>query len=257
MKKHVKIIFSLIFFLSFNLFAQESEMNPEAAKLYNEGNKLSKSGNFSGALESYQSALNISKDHRIYYQISSVYKKQRKFEEAEKALKSAIELKPDFDLAFNSLGTTYYSWGKYELALDNFMKFKELSKEKKYKEQAEKYISLAYTKLGEDQLKDKNYEKAIENLKNAVSNYNYDAAYLKLADAYIELGKYNEALEAADNAINYREKKSQIPKGAAYFYKGLAFKGLNDKEKAKENFKIASSDKMYKDRSNHEIKYMN
>ena len=46
----------------------------EAAKLYNEGNSQKKSGNFAGALESYQKALKISKDYRIYYQLSSFTK---------------------------------------------------------------------------------------------------------------------------------------------------------------------------------------
>jgi tetratricopeptide (TPR) repeat protein len=189
--------------------------------------------------------------------MSSVYKKQRKFADAEDVLLKSLELKPDFNTAYNSLGTTYYSWGKFDKAVENFTKFHSNADSKKLKDRAAKYIGLAYTKLGESALKDRDYEGAEKQLLNAVSNYNYDAAYLKLADVYVETGKYEEALKAADNAINYRDKKSKVPKGAPYFYKGLAFKGLNDKEKAKENFKIASSDKQYRDRSNHEIKYLN
>ncbi len=257
MKKIVLFIFATFLLFSTNAFAQNAEMDKEAAILYNQGNKQKKSGNVDGALESYKKALEISKDYRIYYQLSSVYKKKRKFEQAEAALNSCLELKPDFYTAYNSLGTTYYSWGKYDKAIENFKKFKENVKEAKLKKRASKYIGLAYTKLGETALQDKNYAKAEEYLKLAVSNYNYDAAYLKLADLYVELGKYDEALKAADNAINYRGKKSKIPKGAPYFYKGMAFKGLKDKEKAKENFKIASSDKQYRDRSKHEIKYLN
>lgn len=248
---------SFVVLLFFNLNAQNADLDPEAAKLYNEGNKQKKSGNYAGALENYEKALGISKDYRIYYQLSSVYKKQRKFAEAESALKSALELNPNFSIAHNSLGTTYYSWGKYDKAVESFNTYKAMVEDKKSKDRASKYIGLAYTKLGENALKDKNYEEAEKNFLNAVSHYNYDAAYLKLADVYVETGKYDDALKAADNAINYRDKKSKVPKGAPYFYKGLAFKGLNDKDKAKENFKLASSDKQYRDRSNHEIKYLN
>ena len=50
----------------------------------------------------------------------------------------------------------------------------------------------------------------------------------------------NAVLDAAENALKYREKKSKVPQGAAYFYKGMAYKGLNNTAQAKENFKIAS-----------------
>ncbi len=256
MKKFLIITATILLFFSSNIFSQESEMNVDAAKLYNDGNKQIKSGNYAGALEDYNKALAIDKDYRIYYQIHTVYKKQRKFDLAEDALKKCIAANPSFPLAYNAMGTNYYAWGKYDLALENFEKFKELTKEKKYKNQASKYIGLAYTKLGDVELKDRHYDRGIEYLEKAVQNYHYDAAYLKLADAYIELGKYEDALKAADNAINYRSKKSEVSKGAAYFYKGMAFKGLNEKDKAKENFKIASSDKTYRDRCKHEIKYL-
>jgi tetratricopeptide (TPR) repeat protein len=257
MKKFLIITFSLLTLFSVNTFTQTAEMDNEAAKLYNEGNKQKKAGNFEGALQSYEKALEISKDYRIYYQLSAVYKKQRKYEYAEQALLGALELNPEFSSAYNSLGTTYYSWGKYEKAVENFKLFQEKAGDKKLEKRAAKYIGLAYTKLGENALKDRNYGEAEKQLLSAVSNYNYDAAYLKLADVYVETGKYEEALKAADNAINFRDKKSKIPKGAPYFYKGMAFKGLQDKEKAKENFKLASSDRQYRDRSNHEIKYLN
>lgn len=239
-----------------SIFAQAVAMDNEAAKLYNEGNSQKKSGNYDGALVSYQKALEISKDYRIYYQLSSVYKKQRKYGDAEQALLASLKANAEFSTAFNSLGTTYYAWGKYDKAVENFKLFQEKSKDKKSQKKAAKYIGLAYTKLGDSALKDRDYKEAEKQLLDAVANYNYDAAYLKLADVYVETGKYDEALKAADNAINFRDKKSKIPKGAPYFYKGMAFKGLKDKDKAKENFKLASSDRQYRDRSNHEIKYL-
>ena len=256
MKKFLIITISLITFSLTSLIAQDAEMDKEAAKLYNEGNSQKKSGNYAGALESYEKALKISSDYRIYYQLSAVYKKQRKYDSAEQALLKCVEVNPEFTSAYNSLGTTYYSWGKYDKAVESFKKFKDNANNKKLESRAAKYIGLAYTKLGESALKDRNYGEAEKQLLSAVSNYDYDAAYLKLADIYVETGKYEEALKAADNAINYRDKKSKIPKGAPYFYKGMAFKGLKDIDKAKQNFKLASADQQYRDRSNHEIKYL-
>ena len=256
MKKFLMIALALFTVFSASILAQETEMNQDAAKLYNDGNSQKKSGNFAGALDSYNKALKISPDYRIYYQLSAVYKKQRNYESAEQALLKCLAANPEFTSAHNSLGTTYYSWGKFDKAVESFKKFKESASDKKLENRASKYIGLAYTKLGESALKDRDYEEAEKQLINAVENYNYDAAYVKLADVYVEVGKYDEALQAADNAINYRDKKSKVPKGAPYFYKGMAFKGLKDIEKAKENFKLAGADKQYRDRSNHEIKYL-
>jgi len=256
MKKTLNIALSILLLLATVSFAQEGAMDKEAAKLYNQGNKQKKSGDYDGALASYKEALNKSKDYRIYYQISSAYKKKRDFAKSEEMLNKCLEVNPKFNTAYNALGTTYYSWGKYEKAIESFKKYAENAKKKKNKKRAQKYIGLAYTKLGDIALKEKNYDKAAEYLMNAVSNYNYDAAYLKLADIYLDKGKYQEALQAADNALNYRGKKSKVPKGAPYFYKGMAYKGLHNIAKAKENFKKASKDKRYRDRSKHEIKYL-
>ncbi len=256
MKKMFKIALSVLLILTTISFAQDGAMDKEAAKLYNQGNKQKKSGDYDGALASYTEALNKSKDYRIYYQLSSVYKKKRDFAKSEEMLNKALELNPKFNIAHNALGTTYYSWGKYEKAIESFKKYAENATKKKDKKRAKKYIGLAYTKLGDIALKEKKYDKALEYLMNAVSNYNYDAAYLKLADIYLDKGQYNEALQAADNAVKYKSRKSKVPKGAPYFYKGMAYKGLHNIAKAKENFKKASKDKRYRDRSKHEIKYL-
>ncbi len=257
MKKVVFLILSFVLLSVSFVYAQKTEMDPEAAKLYNSGNKMLKSGNYEGAIEDYSKALEISKDYRIFYQQGIAYKKLRKFDKALESFHACLEANPDFHIVYNSLGTTYYAQGDYLKAIEYFKKFEESVKKKKLKNRARKYISLAYTKLGDKELKNKNYKKGIEYLTEAVKYYNYDAAYLKLADAYIEMGEYQKALEAADNAIKYRSKKSKVPKGAPYFYKGLAYKGLKDKANAKENFVIAAKDKLYRDRSKHELKYMN
>lgn len=253
---------SFLFFAAFLLvstisFAQKAPMEPEAAKLYNKGNKLIKSGDYQGAIKDYEEALTKAKDYRIYYQEGIAYKKLRKFDKAEEAFKACIQTNPDFAAAYNGLGTTYYSKKDYQKAIDNFKLFAEKAKKKKLKKRAKRFISLAYTKLGVKEINDHKYNKAVEYLKQAVDNYEYDAAYLQLANAYIELGKYKEALAAADNAIKFRAKRSRVPKGAPYFYKGLAYKGMNDKSSAKANFKIASKDKLYRAQSKYEMKYMN
>jgi len=244
-------IFSLLLFSASFLSGQE--MSQEAAPLYNEGNKLYKSGQYGGAIEKYDSAIVIQEHEKIFYQKSVAQKKLRKFDEAEKSLLKCVALNPNFVAAYSGLGTTYYSLKKYQLAVDNFNIYVEKTDNEKSKTKIKKFIGLSYTQLGQGAKRDGKHKQAITFLNEAVKNYKYDSAYLALAEINIELGKYNDALSAADNAINNRKK---ITKGAGYYYKGLAFKGLEDKEKARENFKVSVKDKTYKASSEYELKQL-
>ncbi len=251
MKRLASFVIVLLF-SGITLLAQ-TEMNNDAKKLYNEGNKLLKSGDYNGALAKYDEALKIAEDYRLYYQKSIALKKLRKYNDAEVVLKKCIELNPDFPNAYNGLGTTYYALKKYQLAVDNFELFAQKTNKEKLKKKAKKYISIAYTKLAEEVKKKHKTREAIDYLNKAVEAYNYDAAYLLLAELYNDTGEYQKALEAADNALKYRGKKSKISKGAIYYYKGLALKGLGKKEEAKKAFKLALKDKQYKQNAKYEL----
>jgi tetratricopeptide (TPR) repeat protein len=251
MKKVNISVFLIVLFLASMIFGQE--MNPDAAALYNDGNKLIKSGQYSGAIEKYNSAIAIAPHPNMYYQKSIAEKKLRKFNDAEVSLKKCIELNPDFVTAYSGLGTTYYSLKNFELAIENFKKYNEKTDNAKSRAKIEKFISLSYTQLGQDAKRDGKHKQAIEFLTQAVANDKYDSAYLTLAEIYIELAQFENALDAADNAINNRKK---ISKGAGYYYKGLAFKGLGQKDKAVESFTVASKDRTYKANSEYELKLL-
>ena len=248
----LKFLFAVVLLLLASaLLAQGTDMNPDAALLYNEGNSLVKSGQYSAAVEKYDAATAVQPHVNIYYQKSVALKKLRKFNDSEVALTKCIELDPDFITAYSGLGTTYYSLKEYGKAVDNFNKYLEKSDNEKQNEKIKKFVGLSYTQLGQASKADGKHEEAIGYLLEATKNYEYDAAYLSLAEIYNDLAQYEKALEAADKAINVRDK---ISKGAPYYYKGLAFKGLGDKDKAKENFTIAAKDNQYKNNANYELK---
>lgn len=247
--KLLKVIFLSLIFIRF-LSAQE--MNPDAAKLYNDGNQKMKEGNYSSAIQLYDQALKIQKDYRIHYQKGVAHRKMNQFDLAYNELTEALKLKPDFDLAYNALGTLEFQRGNYEQSVNNFLKTLELTKNTQLKSQVEKNISLSYIKLGDAQLKNAEYEKAIENLRKAVQyDQKNDAAYLALARAYVESGKYEDAITAADNALKYRQK---IPKGGIYYYKGLALKNLGKSSEAKLAFEEGKKDPTYKAVCDYELK---
>jgi len=135
MNKKSILIFPLLILLFVSL-VHAQEMPPEAAKAYNEGNQYLKSGNYDEAVKKYNEALKTSKDYRIYYQLGVTLKKQNKLAEAEAAFKSSIESNPNFDIAYNGLGGTYFQEGKYQEAIESFKKLEQLTTQKTMKEQA-------------------------------------------------------------------------------------------------------------------------
>lgn len=248
----MKVIWALFLFIfSVSLiFAQD--MNPEAAKFYNEGNQKLKEGNASAAVEAYNKALDIQKDYRILYQRGIAFRKLNKLNEAYSDLMTVTELKPDFDLAYNALGTVEFTRGNYDESVKYFQKTLEVTKNAQLKAQVEKNISLAYTKIADSHIKNFDFDKAIENLNKALQYQpKNDAAYLALARSYVEKGKFEEAIASADNALKFR---SSIPKGGIYYYKGLALKFLGRINEAKLAFEEGKKDPTYRQVCDYELK---
>jgi len=241
----------LLFILSATLFSQD--MPPDAAKSYNEGNKLMKAGNYEGAIAQYNDALKTSKDYRIYYQLGITYKKIGKLNEAENSFQSSIQANSNFDIAYNGLGGTYFQAGKFENAAESFKKFEELTKQKSLKEQAREYVARSLVKLGEEAKKDGNYEKALKIFVDALKYDELDAAHILLATTYYETADYEKVFDSVDKVISM---KSSSLKGAAYYYKGMALKQLQDVPKAKENFELAKRDPQYKRLADYELNLM-
>ena len=115
--------------------------------------------------------------------------------------------------------------GDYSNAVSNFEKGLELAKNASTQKKFKKNISLTYGKLGEKEISNANSTKAIEYLNKAIE-YDYsDAAYLKLAQLYSELGEWDKSISASKNALKY---KSKITIGGPYFYMGVSYKGKGD-----------------------------
>jgi len=225
-------------------------MNPDAGKLYNEGNSLLKAGNYKGAIGSYEQALAIEKDYRIYYQKGIAQKKANELEGSKSSFEECIKLKSDFEAGYNALGGVYFSMGNYQEAIKNFEKVLTLSTNASVTKKVKKNLSLAYTKLGNDEVGKGNSQKAIEYLNKAVENDKYDAAYLSLAKLYSELGDWDKCITASENALKY---KAKITLGGPEYYMGLSYKGKGDNAKAKEMFDKAKSDPTYRKNAEYQL----
>ncbi len=253
MKKFVMLMIAMFLYFFFgNVLAQD--MNPEAGKLYNAGNKLLKEGNYSGAIENYNNALAIEKDYRILYQKGVAQKKTRNLEDAKNSFEECLSLNKDFYSGYNALGGVYFQMGDFTAAIKNFEKVLELTDKTNIQKKVKKNLSLAYAKLGNQALTEGNANKGIDYLTKAVDYNNYDAAYLSLAKIYSELGEWDKSIAASDNALKYRSK---ITKGGPYFYMGVSYKGKGENEKAIEMFNKAKSDATYKKTAEYELSLLN
>jgi tetratricopeptide (TPR) repeat protein len=245
-----KIFQILLFIVTFTLVSIAQEMSPDAGKLYNEGNSFLKAGNYNGAISSYDKALAIEKDYRIYYQKGVAQKKANNLEGSKTSLDECIKLKSDFEAGYNALGGVYFSMGNYQEAIKNFEKVLTLTDNTSVTKKVKKNLSLAYTKLGNDEVAQGNSQKAIEYLNKAVENEHYDAAYLSLAKLYSELGDWDKCITASENALKY---KSKITTGGPQYYMGLAYKGKGDNTKAKEMFDKAKTDPTYRKNAEYQL----
>ena len=249
----MKKLLSLVLFLLITSLTLSQQMNPDAAKHYNQGNDELKMGKFQEAIKSYDEALKHDNDYRIHYQKAMALKRLGKNDESLPVLNKVIELNPKFDGGYNALGTSYFALNKMEDAIKSFEKVVEVSTNNNTKTKAKEYISRCYAKLGSNLIETGDLDKAIPLLLKGVENFNFDAAYLSLARAYYENGEYAKSIEAAGNANKYR---SSIPKGGPFYYMGLAYKKMGDITKARENLNQAKTDNTYKKIAEYELQLL-
>jgi tetratricopeptide (TPR) repeat protein len=99
--------------------------NDYAPSHFELGNALYKKYNFNGAITEYQAAIRLDPEHfQAMNNIASVYVEARKYSEAEKVLKEAVRLKPDFAVGYKNLGVLYETrLNNKTLALDYYGKY--------------------------------------------------------------------------------------------------------------------------------------
>jgi tetratricopeptide (TPR) repeat protein len=125
-------------------------------------------------------------DARIYYNLGFAYLDRKGDRKKAIALyRKAIEIKPDYERAYSSLGSIYDAMGKKEDAMEMFKKAIEANP--RY---ADGYYNLGtvYSQLGRK-------EEAIELLSKAIEiNPIYVKAYNNLANIYKDRGDYEKAV---------------------------------------------------------------
>jgi tetratricopeptide (TPR) repeat protein len=249
MKLQTVIALILLVFVSTSILIAQ-DMNAEAKKLLLSGDSLTKAEDYQNAIKTYDQALLISKDYRIYFQKGLAQKKAQDLEGAKTSLEECLKLKNDFDAAYNAMGLVQFSLGNFQEARINFEKFLTLSTKEETNKSVKKNLSITYFKLSNEEISKGDTVKAVEFLNKSTEYDNYDATYFSLAKIYAGKGEWDKSISAAENALKYRSK---ITEGGPYFYMGKSYKGKGDNAKAKEMFEKAKQDATYKKTAEYEL----
>ncbi|MGE5400001.1 MAG: tetratricopeptide repeat protein [Ignavibacteriales bacterium] len=224
-----------------------------AIEFYNKGNELQKENKFDEAIQNYDRSLQITSDYRTYYQKGVVLSKMKKTEDAIKSFNQSIAINDSFDLAHVALAGALTIQKDYEGALKNYEKALSITTNDNLKTGIKEGIGTTYLLLGNNSMKEKKYDKAIDYFKKA-SEGNSDQAYLGLAKAYIEKRQYDNALSTLDKV---EQNKKTVTDGAIAYYRGVVNLEKGDKAKAVDNFKLAAKDPVYKKASESQIARLN
>ncbi len=245
--RKLQVILAVFLFVASAVMGQALDKNNDAKKLYNEATRLRKAGNYRGALEKYDEALKLVDDYRLHFGKGQALRKMRKYEDAVKEYEIALKQNPDYFPTYFYLGFSYFALNDYEKAKQYFDETIKRNNSPKIKKAVEKNLKVCNEKLaypylvkGNSEAQRGDYKKAIQDFQKVLEYYQSDAAYLGLANAYNELGKYQKALEFASKAIAFRKT---IPQGSPYFFIGLAYKNMGQIEQAKQNFELCLKDK--------------
>jgi tetratricopeptide (TPR) repeat protein len=150
----------------------------------------------------------------IYFGRGIVLERSKRWPDAEKDMKKALELSPEQPYVLNYLG---YSWIDQGLNLDEGMKMLKRATELRPDDGAiSDSVGWAYYRLGE-------YAKAVDWLEKASEQKGDDATIVEhLGDAYWHVGRMREARFQWERALHQKPDKDRVP-----VIKDKLDKGLN------------------------------
>lgn len=174
------------------------EAHNTLAKIYDEKGLLDL------AKEEYIETLKLDpQDYQALYALGRIYFKQKKYSDAATQFESAVKIKKDFVKAYYYLGRTNDLLNDYNKSVMYYQKATTLDPQ----------FYQAYSAVAEVyRLKLKDYNKAIQNFKNAIdidNNYTY---HFRIGACYENLGQSDKAIESYLKAVSLNPQSSSRDK---------------------------------------------
>jgi tetratricopeptide (TPR) repeat protein len=194
---------------------------------FDKGYALGIAGRYQEAIEAYTKAIELDPNFALAYSDRSAdYIYLGNHWQALRDCDRAIELDPKLAGAYINRGVAYENLGDYKQAIRNYDKAIELDPKIA---NAYNNRGFAYYELGDHRQAIRDYERAIE------LDPRYAWAYTNRGAAYGELGDYRQAIRDCDKAIELDPKYAK-----AYYNRGVAYGLLKNFEQAINDLKIAA-----------------
>ena len=197
-----------------------------------EGRKQYDAKDYSGAIESYTKAIQISPRAMDYYRRSKAYYYSGFYEKALNDINQTIALDP-FPTAYNVRGLIHYTLGLYQEALDDFTKDLELEENEQYRKSIFKNRGMTYYKLELYQEAVRDYTMSIE------LSPDYIKAYSRRVYAYYKLGLYEKSILDCMKVIQLDPDNNENLNEDAYKWLGFSRYKLGQYQEALNNFNKA------------------
>jgi tetratricopeptide (TPR) repeat protein/S1-C subfamily serine protease len=181
---------------------QAIELAPRAAWYVNRGSLYSDLQKYELALSDYNKAININPNFALaYYNRGLLYSDQKKYDLALSDYDKAIEINPNYADAYYNRGNLYYDLQKYDLALSDYSKAIELNRS----------YAIAYYNRGLLYFNQQKYELALADWNKAIRiNPNYANAYNNRGVLYALTREFPKALADAEKASElYRQQGNE------------------------------------------------
>ncbi len=194
-----------------------------ANRKVDEGNKLAYAKDYNGAIRLYNEALQLKPNFVMAYNNrGTAYNNLSQYDRALADLDAAIELKPDFAEAYNNRGFAYNHLNQNERAIADYSTAIELKPD----------FADAYNNRGFAYFSQQQCERAIQDYTTAIElNPNNATTYINRSAAYFLLEQYDRALADLDAAIELKPDDAGV-----YVGRGVCWQRLGDEAKARADF---------------------
>jgi tetratricopeptide (TPR) repeat protein len=186
------------------------ELNPNRAEFYNNlGNLLAKQNQTDEAIEQFQKALEVEPDYaKAHYNLANIFIAQGRWDEAIEHYQRALKQMPDSTHSHYQLGLALQSRGKFTAAIAQLQKVLELDPKHI---PAQNNLAWLLATCPDNSLRDG--KRAVEVAQQAVQLSGGKSPEIldTLAAAYAEAGRFPEAVETAQRALDLSTAQNNKP----------------------------------------------
>jgi len=189
------------------LWTDTLQKNPDCWMAHNNlGNLLFQAGHVDKAIAHYRTALQIKPNYEeAHYNLGNALFREGYVDEAIAQFQTALQIKPDYAEAHNNLGNALLQKGRVDEAIAHFQ---TAYQRKPYNAEVLNNLALALATCPQASLRDGKKAVELALRANQLTGDRNPSVLGTLAAAYAEAGRFPEAVETAQRALQLAERQS-------------------------------------------------